>query len=622
MQTFGSTDFFFYLTTDRKSIFFPIRFKSHNAFMLLLNFFGKPEVWGDNERYSRMGQDKFYRLSEKIILDLEDITNIIKNDKRESHSKTFVNDLLCIVKEVGVGKYIAITRFCSPEFKINNIGRIQLCNQVVALNSGMSISEADKIFEANYKPFLDIYDVDFFGGYKQTIGKSENRTCRFCGRKEKDGVKFGNSAHAIPAAVGNSLLFCNEECNDCNHQFGEKIETDFTNFFHINRALYKIKNRSKNIYIGENFCIDHDQNFFVDGISKEDKAVGTKQLICKETITNNSLYRSLVKFVINLIDERYLPQFVETIQWIKGTLIPVSLPPVMTAMSKEVAIQPTVQIFTRKTTSSAEFPYCITLLHCIDRLFLFIVPLALPDQQLLNDENLFKRFFPLISPFLPSVDQWFEEDYGTTDPRYVWRFVDVNVLTAIKDLQAKKNELHSPKKKYSKPTYFEFPPFSPQNVTFINHSVLRYKEYCPYSEMFKEEYINSNLINGHKLFINNDGTIRLYSIYECKTNKDRKMFDYEQIDTFRLKDPSLSIDIDENSCAIDIYLIRELFRRVLETAHLQLNDVYHQHLQLYPEKDSSIDYAIYHIVVRIELQSGKIMETTGSNLWNLKYLHI
>lgn len=197
MQTFGPTDFFFYLTTDSKSTFFPIRFNGHNAFMLLLNFWGKPDVWGDNERYSRMGQDKFYRLSEKFILDLEEIANRIKNDKRELHSKTYVNDLLRMVKEVGAGKYIAITRFCSPNYNINTIGRFQLCNQIVALNSGRSISEADKIFEASYKPFLDIYDVDSFGGYKQTVGKTENRTCRFCGRKENNGVRFGNNAHAI-----------------------------------------------------------------------------------------------------------------------------------------------------------------------------------------------------------------------------------------------------------------------------------------------------------------------------------------------------------------------------------------------------------------------------------------
>lgn len=409
--------------------------------------------------------------------------------------------------------------------------------QISYLNRGKTIYEANKIFESTYQPLLDLYDVEFFGASKQIIGKSSDRTCRFCGGRESDGVQFGDEAHAIPKAVGNNLIFCNEECNSCNHEFGEKIETDFINYFLINRILYNVKSRSKNVTIGENFCVDKDGNIFVSNITDEEKESGVKQLNCKEVITNNSLYRALAKFVINVIDEQHLAAFYDTIKWIRGTLLPVSLPQVMVATCEEATEHPHLQIFIRKASTTNDYPYCFVLLYCIDLAFLFVMPLT--DQGKPQEKDTLERIWNLVTPFLPkTTDGWHLDDLSSTEPKYVWKYVDVNRLTVVEDLQAKKNELHQPTSDVGRKEYVDFPLFSQSNILQISHKVLNYKEYFPQSRLPKGEYYNSNVTSGHSFFIKKDGTLQIRSSFACETYRYRKMFDYEQIETYRLHDYS------------------------------------------------------------------------------------
>ena len=55
---------------------------------------------------------------------------------------------------------------------------------------------------------------------------------------------FSNIAHAIPQSIGNDLLFLNEECDECNHFFGEGIETHFDKIVKPYRAFYHIKGKN------------------------------------------------------------------------------------------------------------------------------------------------------------------------------------------------------------------------------------------------------------------------------------------------------------------------------------------------------------------------------------------
>jgi hypothetical protein len=78
---------------------------------------------------------------------------------------------------------------------------------------------------------------------KLHIGPRQPRVCRFCGRSDSETL-FRDGAHAIPAAFGNRKVFSNEECYDCNHRIGSKLENDLASFLAMPRALSRIAARN------------------------------------------------------------------------------------------------------------------------------------------------------------------------------------------------------------------------------------------------------------------------------------------------------------------------------------------------------------------------------------------
>lgn len=72
-----------------------------------------------------------------------------------------------------------------------------------------------------------------------TIGYSQNKKCRFCGRDEKE-VTFDKIAHAFPESIGNHVLATNYECDVCNEYFGKTIENDYANFFSLYHGIMQI----------------------------------------------------------------------------------------------------------------------------------------------------------------------------------------------------------------------------------------------------------------------------------------------------------------------------------------------------------------------------------------------
>jgi hypothetical protein len=69
------------------------------------------------------------------------------------------------------------------------------------------------------------------------------RRCRFCER-EDGTVTFRHDAHVIPAALGNTTVFSRGECDGCNQEFGETIESDFVNFLGPYRTISGIRARA------------------------------------------------------------------------------------------------------------------------------------------------------------------------------------------------------------------------------------------------------------------------------------------------------------------------------------------------------------------------------------------
>ena len=73
----------------------------------------------------------------------------------------------------------------------------------------------------------------------------EFRMCRFCGNINRRFYK--KEAHAIPHSIGNYFIFSNNECDKCNSTFGEKIESQLSNYLIAKRSLFGITGKKNKI---------------------------------------------------------------------------------------------------------------------------------------------------------------------------------------------------------------------------------------------------------------------------------------------------------------------------------------------------------------------------------------
>lgn len=181
-----------------------------------------------------------------------------------------------------------------------------------------------KFFDDNYS-VIEKYHLAP-GDPKRYIGSKEAQQCRFCGKKAGD-TKFGNISHAFPALIGNKTLFSHEECNDCNHSFG-RSEDHFGKFLLLARTLYQIPGRTGSpSFKDKNSKISYsNQNGLEITLSKKEEDKETYKIIrdTKQLITDlNSqsyipieVYKSLIKMAISIMPKKYLPYFIEAIQWI------------------------------------------------------------------------------------------------------------------------------------------------------------------------------------------------------------------------------------------------------------------------------------------------------------------
>lgn len=227
----------------------------------------------------------------------------------------------------------------------------------------------------------------------------EKRICRFC-RKPQMGYK--DVAHAIPEALGNTKLFCNEECDNCNHRL-KVVEDNFIALMDIRRAMFKIKRKGTsdvpNID-GQNFVIRGDEKGNPTIYYMEEELPNDWQnmdllpirLNLKYRTTNENIYKALCKFVLDLLPSHYVNLFSETIDWIcsEGRFIPDSLPSCYLAIRPNGVFykQPQLYIYVKKDPA-LDSPFCFALLNIYDVTYRFIVPFSSPDAgKYRTDESL------------------------------------------------------------------------------------------------------------------------------------------------------------------------------------------------------------------------------------------
>ncbi|MDE6629778.1 MAG: HNH endonuclease [Muribaculaceae bacterium] len=233
-----------------------------------------------------------------------------------------------------------------------------------------------------------VYGVDETPVYVGEPDKSK-RICRFC---KEPGKSYKDVAHAIPEALGNTKLFCNEECVTCNHKLNI-IEDNLIALMDVRRAMFKIRRKGTSEIPdidGQDFVIrgDADGNPMVyykeealpDGWQNMD--VIPVRLNLKYKTTNENIYKALCKIAIDLMPSEYVGQFSETVDWISsdGRFIPDSLPSCHMAVLPRGAFyeQPQLHLYVKADIDS-DSPFCFALLNIYDVCYRFIVPFSKPD---------------------------------------------------------------------------------------------------------------------------------------------------------------------------------------------------------------------------------------------------
>ena len=87
--------------------------------------------------------------------------------------------------------------------------------------------ELNKLKYNDYYQSLYCYEFDKTEPKGPEFLDTKTNKCAFCG-KGIDEVSFTNKAHILPAFFGNPKLFSKEECNICNHKFGDDFENELS----------------------------------------------------------------------------------------------------------------------------------------------------------------------------------------------------------------------------------------------------------------------------------------------------------------------------------------------------------------------------------------------------------
>jgi len=261
--------------------------------------------------------------------------------------------------------------------------------------------------------FWSSYDVISFGdkGKEEYTGPNDLKACvcRFCRRGHPE-VKFKKrNAHAIPEALGNKLIFCNDECPDCNATLS-RIDKELAEYLKYRRSEGRIRNKKGKIIkvCGHNFSHDGSAGKLKISrlaILKETESKYYVKLEGAEPITHLGIYKALAKIAIDLMPRDLVNEFQSTIDWIKGEFVPQKLPNVFYIYQSSSVSQPLVHLFVRHDeTLSLGLPRCIVALTMIDLTFFFIVPLG-KDEPIYMEDYL-KDYLKYIIPNTPeqSID--------------------------------------------------------------------------------------------------------------------------------------------------------------------------------------------------------------------------
>lgn len=308
-----------------------------------------------------------------------------------------------------------------------------LRNEVDKLNGiANTISNLDKTISQISSLY---YTQSFYGNTKrrQYIGETDksNRICRFCGQKVPV-VSFKNTAHAISESLGNKNIICREECDSCNERFSRTIEPDIANMLSSLLTIYSIHGKNGiRTTIGKNFKLSLNES------TKSDTNAGTITIQLQQEFPENiedffkeqlsldtsslkyipqNVYKCLCKYVVSVVNERYLPDFRKTINWINSTTRYCKLP-IVAIGDTQLKMEAPYLIVSIRKINNYNYPYCFALFTVANTAFAFIIPFTSKDKYHFTTPKKCKIFQEMVQSWYNGI-KWSFNNLSSSQKTY------------------------------------------------------------------------------------------------------------------------------------------------------------------------------------------------------------
>lgn len=420
-----------------------------------------------------------------------------------------------------------------------------------------------------------------YDGIRIAVGEGDKtkRICRFCGGKMPD-VKYRAVAHAISEGLGNKILFCNEECDDCNNKFS-KLESNLMHYLDIRRAMGGILTKSDGTVPsvdGKGFAIRGDVNnqavlYLEEGMLTRDKDLTKPFQVTLETydsITHQGIFKTLCKIVIDLLHIGELGHFRETIGWINGSVLDNELPPYWATYGRESVKQPTVDYFLSKNPGTE--PYCTAIVHVLDAYFVFILP------EVDVDKGRFKTVQSIVAhcgKFMrPYGGHWHVEDSSEYELSIPWSKWLVKPGDAQVQIRHKDDPVFMRyKKEESERNERLFPLFDPVGISNATISNVHFERHSLMHITREELYQVSVNFNTMRCLLDRASSSArfLLDLNFSDSSNRLSFFDFQFEAEVRFTDFDRYIEMDECFC-IDYHLRDYLINLVMDAGDKELHN--------------------------------------------------
>lgn len=252
------------------------------------------------------------------------------------------------------------------------------------------------------------------------VGNKKNRVCRYCS-KGKPEVKFKKNAHLVPKFLGNRLVRCYFECDNCNELFG-KYETDLSNYIGLRGYLLppdRIGIERSKVFKpikGSALFYTSERGIEISDLNNEifedlPDNIGSKCIAKKNPFIPLHVYKSLVKIALATLHEEVMDRFNKTLEFLITNKYDnddfVKTLSLLSALSINDLYfdSPIIYTFSKRENIQCEYgiPSLTIILFFKNFCYQLFIPFDIMDNFIIKDKKL-KILFPLYPPFIANKD--------------------------------------------------------------------------------------------------------------------------------------------------------------------------------------------------------------------------